>query len=157
MVVAAPQPGVAGGDRRRVEYVMVTAAIVHQAYRFALDPTPRQQGRLISAVGGARYAFNWGLALVKHRLDERAAGQSVEVPWTLPALRREWNRANTRSLPGGVRTARKATAQGWMGWRERSRTLPMLGTAAAKAAGSASRDSGGVAATTPAGLRLGAR
>ena len=69
---------------------MATAtATVHQAYRFALDPTPRQQGRLASAVGGARFAFNWGLALVKRRLDERAAGQEVQVPWTLAGLRRE--------------------------------------------------------------------
>jgi putative transposase len=28
--------------------------IVHQAYRFALDPTPRQQGALASHVGAAR-------------------------------------------------------------------------------------------------------
>ena len=67
--------------------------IVHQAYRFALDPTRRQQRALASHVGGARFAYNWGLDLVKRRLDERAAGQDVEVPWTLPALRREWNGA----------------------------------------------------------------
>jgi hypothetical protein len=30
----------------------MAAATVHQAYRFALDPTPRQQGALASAVGG---------------------------------------------------------------------------------------------------------
>jgi putative transposase len=60
--------------------------IVHQAYRFGLDPTRRQQGALASHVGGARFAYNWGLELVKRRLGERAAGQDVEVPWTLPAL-----------------------------------------------------------------------
>ena len=47
-------------------------AVVHQAYRFALDPTAGQQRRLASAVGGARFAYNWGLELVKRRLDERA-------------------------------------------------------------------------------------
>jgi putative transposase len=67
--------------------------IVHQAYRFALDPTRRQQRALASHVGGARFAYNWGLDLVKRRLDERAAGQDVEVAWTLPDLRREWNGA----------------------------------------------------------------
>ena len=47
--------------------VATTATTVHQAYRFALDPTSRQQGTLASAVGGARFAYNWGLALVKRR------------------------------------------------------------------------------------------
>jgi putative transposase len=69
-------------DRDRV----LGGVIVHQAYRFALDPTRRQQGALASHVGGARFAYNWGLELIKRRLDERAAGQAVEVPWTLPAL-----------------------------------------------------------------------
>jgi putative transposase len=60
--------------------------LVIQAYRYALDPTPRQQRTLRSHCGAARYAYNWGLHLVKQRLDERAAGQDVQVPWTLPAL-----------------------------------------------------------------------
>jgi putative transposase len=72
---------------------------VHQAYRFALDPTASQQRRLASAVGGARFAYNWGLELVKRRLDERTAGHDVQVPWTLPALRREWNRAKHQAAP----------------------------------------------------------
>ncbi len=72
---------------------------VRQAYRFALDPTPRQQARLSSAAGGARFAYNWGLALVKQRLDDRADDQGVVVPWTLPALRREWNRAKATAAP----------------------------------------------------------
>jgi putative transposase len=36
----------------------LAAATVHQAYCFALDPTPRQQARLASHVGASRYAFN---------------------------------------------------------------------------------------------------
>jgi hypothetical protein len=47
-------------------------ARVMQAYRFALDPTPRQQGQLASHTGAARFAFNWGLALVK----------TGRVPWS---------------------------------------------------------------------------
>jgi transposase len=42
----------------------MATATVHQAYRFALDPTPRQQRRLASHVGAARFAYNWGLAVV---------------------------------------------------------------------------------------------
>jgi transposase len=86
--------------------------IVHQAYRFALDPTPRQQGALASHVGGARFAYNWGLELVKRRLDEHAAGQDVEVPWTLPALRREWNRAKAAVAPWWAENSKEAYSSG---------------------------------------------
>jgi putative transposase len=87
-------------------------AAVHQAYRFALDPTPRQQDALASAVGGARFAHNWGLALVKQRLDARAGGQQVEVPWTLPALRREWNRAKHQVAPWWAANSKEAYSSG---------------------------------------------
>jgi transposase len=86
--------------------------IVHQAYRFALDPTPRQQGALASHVGGARFAYNWGLELVKRRLDERAAGHDVEVPWSLPALRREWNRAKAGVAPWWAENSKEAYGSG---------------------------------------------
>lgn len=86
--------------------------IVHQAYRFALDPTPRQQGALASHTGGARFAHNWGLELVKQRLDERAAGQDVEVPWTLAALRREWNRAKYEVAPWWAENSKEAYSSG---------------------------------------------
>jgi len=107
--------------------------IVHQAYRFALDPTPRQQGALASHVGGARFAYNWGLELVKRRLEERAAGQDVEVPWTLPTLRRAWNRAKDGSRPGGRKTPRKPTARAWTRWRAGCATGPIPSRAAAPA------------------------
>jgi len=86
--------------------------IVCQAYRFALDPTPRQQGALASAVGGARFAYNWGLELVKQRLDERAADQDVAVPWTLSALRREWNRAKGEVAPWWQENSKEAYSSG---------------------------------------------
>ncbi len=79
-----------------------------QAYRFALDPTAAQQRVLSSHCGGARKAFNEGLAQVKRCLDQRDAERSygvpdgllTEVPWTLPALRRWWNRAKEEIAPG---------------------------------------------------------
>ncbi len=45
------------------------------------------------APAGHRVIDAWWamLALVKRRLDQHAQGEPVEVPWTLPALRREWN------------------------------------------------------------------
>src|SRR3989442_15822632 len=47
-----------------------------------------------------------GLGLVKARLDAKARGEDVGVPYALPALRWEWNRA-------------KATVAPW--WRENSK------------------------------------
>jgi putative transposase len=90
----------------------MSGMIVHQAYRFALDPTPRQQGALASTAGAARFAYNWGLGLVKQRLDERAAGQDVEIPWTLPALRREWNRAKAEVAPWWPENSKEAYSSG---------------------------------------------
>jgi putative transposase len=87
-------------------------AAVHQAYRFALDPTAGQQRRLGSAVGGARFAYNWGLELVKRRLDERAGGHDVQVPWTLPALRREWNRAKHQAAPWWANNSKETYSSG---------------------------------------------
>ena len=85
---------------------------VIQAYRFALDPTPRQQGQLASHCGAARYAYNWGLKLVKNQLDQRRAGIDVEVPWTLPALRREWNRAKHEAAPWWAENSKEAYSSG---------------------------------------------
>jgi putative transposase len=86
--------------------------LVTQAYKFALDPTPRRQRALRSHCGAARFAYNWGLNLVKQRLDERAAGQNVEVPWTLPALRREWNRAKHQVAPWWAENSKEAYNSG---------------------------------------------
>jgi len=86
--------------------------LVTQAYRYALDPTPRQQRALRSHCGAARYAYNWGLDLVKQRLDERAAGHQVELPWTLPALQREWNRAKHAVAPWWRENSKEAYKSG---------------------------------------------
>jgi putative transposase len=94
----------------------MATATVHQAYRFALDPTPRQQRRLASHVGAARFAYNWGLALVKQRLEARmAGGQDVQVPWTLPGLRREWNRAKDEVAPWWPENSKEAYSAGLAG------------------------------------------
>jgi putative transposase len=85
---------------------------VHQAYRFALDPTPRQQGQLASHTGAARFAYNWGLALVKDRLDRRHAGEDVHVPWSLFELRREWNQAKHEVAPWWPANSKEAYSSG---------------------------------------------
>jgi putative transposase len=60
--------------------------LIRQAYRFALDPTVRQSELLASFTGASRFWFNEGLALVKERLDARARGEDVPVPWSYKAL-----------------------------------------------------------------------
>jgi putative transposase len=68
------------------------SAVVLQAYRYALDPSPRQRGALASHAGASRFAYNWGLELFQQRLEAKAAGLDVHVPWSLVELRREWTR-----------------------------------------------------------------
>ena len=87
-------------------------ATVTQAYRFALDPTPRQRRALASHCGAARVAYNWGLALVKLRLDERQSDPRVQVPWSLPDLRLEWNRAKQQVAPWWAENSKEACNSG---------------------------------------------
>ena len=95
-----------------VTAMAATGMTVHQAYRFALDPTSRQQGRLASHTGASRFAYNWGRALVKERLDRRAAGEDVAVPWTLYGLRREWNQAKGGVAPWWADNSKEAYSSG---------------------------------------------
>jgi hypothetical protein len=97
-------------------------ATVTQGYRFALDPTPRQRRALASHCGAARYAHNWGLQLVEDRLRQRRTGEVVEVPWTLPALRREWNRTKDQVAPWWAENSKEATPLAWTGSPAPSRT-----------------------------------
>jgi putative transposase len=87
-------------------------ATVLQAYQFALDPTPRTQGSLASHTGAALFAYNWALQLVTTRLDQRKVGEDVEVPWTLPELRREWNRAKHQVAPWWAENSKEAYSSG---------------------------------------------
>jgi IS605 OrfB family transposase len=111
--------------------------LVTQAYRYALDPTPRQTGALWSHWGAARFAYNWGLGLVKQRLDQRAAGEQVEVPWTLAALRREWNRTKDQIAPWWRENSKEAYSSGldalaralgnWLASKQGRRRGPRVG------------------------------
>jgi transposase len=60
--------------------------VIEQAYRFALAPTAEQEAFLDACAGASRFWFNQGLALVKRRLDERARGRDVDVPWSYKGL-----------------------------------------------------------------------
>ena len=85
---------------------------VTQAYRFALAPTPAQRRGLASHCGAARFAYNWGLALVKARLGDRAEAADTKVPWTLPALRKEWNQAKGAVAPWWAENSKEADSSG---------------------------------------------
>ena len=52
---------------------------VTQAYKFALDPTPTITRRFTSHAGGARFAYNWGLARTAEALDAYAAEKTAGV------------------------------------------------------------------------------
>jgi putative transposase len=65
--------------------------IVYRAFRYELDPTNVQRGRLASHAGAARYAWNWGLEQVKRSLDARVSGDiAASVPNAIE-LHRMWN------------------------------------------------------------------
>jgi putative transposase len=72
--------------------------LVHQAYRFEIDPNNHLRSALASHVGAARFAYNTMLAYVSWALSARAfelrttGVARTQVPWSLPALRRVWNR-----------------------------------------------------------------
>jgi len=101
--------------------------LVHQGFRFGLDPGDRSHAALASHAGSSRFAHNGGLALVKARLEQRGQirlarfkellfddeverlARTFEVPWNLPALRREWNRTTDEIAPSGRGTRRGRT------------------------------------------------
>jgi putative transposase len=61
--------------------------LIAQSYRYELAPTPAQETLLGSFVGASRFWFNQELALVKERLDRRAAGdRGADVPWSYRSL-----------------------------------------------------------------------
>ncbi|MFD4460448.1 IS607 family element RNA-guided endonuclease TnpB [Nocardia sp. NPDC058480] len=88
-----------------------------QAYRFALDPTPRQQPVLRSHCGASRFAFNHMLALVKAVIDQRTAERSYgiseteltpSIGWSLPGLRKIWNQRKHEHAPWWAENSKEA-------------------------------------------------
>lgn len=98
-------------EDRNHQKAVTTAGVIH-AYRFAIDPTNRQRRALASHCGAARFVYNWGLHLVRQRLDQRRHDPSVPVPWTLPELRREWNRAKQQVAPWWAENSKEAYSSG---------------------------------------------
>jgi putative transposase len=72
--------------------------LIRQAYRFALAPMGEQEEFLASCAGASRFWFNQGLSLVKERLDQRAAGEDVGVPWSYQSLCSAFRGAEIKDL-----------------------------------------------------------
>lgn len=103
---------------------------MNQAFRFELDPSSRGRSDLCSHTGASRFAFNWGLSLVKDRLalrdrvraaayrellsdeETESLARRVVVPWTLPALRKEWNRVKRQVAPWWGENSKEAYNSG---------------------------------------------
>ena len=104
--------------------------LVRRAFRFELDPSDHTRSMLVSHAGASRFAYNWGLALVKACLEQRqqirVAGfreilsddeverlaRSFEVPWTLASLRKEWNRQKALVAPWWAENSKEAYSSG---------------------------------------------
>ena len=117
--MASGRAGGRGGRRRAagVSTATTRTAMVVQAYRFALDPTPGQVRNLERHGGAARFAFNWALAAVRVNLGQRAAQRSYGLDgdaltpglgWSLPALRRVWNQAKGEVAPWWAQCSKEA-------------------------------------------------
>ena len=59
---------------------------MYEAVKVRLDPTPRQERRLESHAGAARFAYNLMLSRIQRQLS---AGEKPD--WTMYAMRRWWN------------------------------------------------------------------
>jgi putative transposase len=99
-----------------------------RAFGFELDPNNQTRSALASHAGAARFAFNWGLALISDRLDARRVAQVLAVrqgattteaavwaaelagpvPGRLAALRREWNLAKAQVAPWWATNSKEA-------------------------------------------------
>ena len=67
-----------------------------EAVKVALDPSPVQESLLLSHAGGARFAYNVGLAHVKEAID---AGE--KPGWSFYTLRKWWNANKDELAVGG--------------------------------------------------------
>jgi putative transposase len=93
---------------------VVPASWVALGFRFEVEPTTTGQPALIRQHFGARrFAYNWALTQVKANLAARAADSSVAaLPWTLPALRKQWNLAKGEAAPWWRGSSKEAYASG---------------------------------------------
>jgi len=94
---------------------------VIRAYLFALDPTDAQAEMFRSHCGAQRYAYNFGLALVRANLDQRAAERSYgitddqlipAVSWSAFGLRKIWSETKNERAPWWAQNSKEAYSSG---------------------------------------------
>jgi putative transposase len=94
---------------------------VIRAFLFALDPTEAQAEAFRSHCGAQRFAYNWGLALIRANLDQRAAERTYDIgedqltpPVSFSAfhLRRAWNEAKDARAPWWAQNSKEAYSCG---------------------------------------------
>ncbi len=92
-----------------------------RAFVFALDPTDAQAETFRSHCGAQRFAYNWGLELIRANLDQRAAERSYGIaedqltpPVSFSAfhLRRAWNEAKDSRAPWWAHNSKEAYSAG---------------------------------------------
>jgi len=135
--------------------------LVTQAFRFELDPPNKVRSALASHAGAAQFAYNWGLDQMQARLDARrvlaalarrqrasmadAEAWAAEIvgplPWTLPALRREWNRTKDVVAPWWAENSKEAYSSGPDALARALRAFSLLAPASVVAAASGGRGS----------------
>ena len=94
---------------------------VIRAFVFALDPTDAQGEAFRSHCGAQRFAYNWGLALVRANVEQRAAERSYGiaedqltplVSFSAYSLRRAWNEAKGVRAPWWAHNSKEAYSSG---------------------------------------------
>jgi putative transposase len=92
-----------------------------RAYKYALNPTPRQARLLDGHCGAARKAYNWGLGRVKAVMNQRDAEASYGIPaelltpvisWSMYSLRKAWNQAKAIVAPWWAEYSKEAYSSG---------------------------------------------
>jgi putative transposase len=81
---------------------IVSPMRVKQAFRYELDPTNSQRTALAKHAGAARYAYNWGLAERKRRLDS-GTGSTNAIEQN-----RQWNIFKRANAPWWVEASKCA-------------------------------------------------
>ncbi|MEV4732780.1 IS607 family element RNA-guided endonuclease TnpB [Saccharopolyspora sp. NPDC049426] len=96
-------------------------AVVIQSYRFALEPSPAQAEALRSHCGAQRFAYNWGLDLIKVVMGQRAAEASYGIgeedltpslSWSAYSLRKLWNTVKDELAPWWAENSKEAYSSG---------------------------------------------
>lgn len=84
------------------------------AARFEVEwpSDPVRAGVVRSHFGARRKAYNWALRQVKADLEARDCPGHESVPWTLDALRKEWNRCKGEVAPWWAENSKECYSSG---------------------------------------------